>query len=80
MKYKISGKPAIFLLDPVGKQLVPYLSGKVYKTVEGTTDYQDIVEVENIDELAKIAPFAEWGIGEGIFDFQSYINGLKSLT
>ena len=42
-----------------------------------TKSYQDIVEVDNIDELLKIAPLADWGIGEGIFDYQTYTNGLR---
>jgi len=73
-KYKIKGKPAIFLLDPVGNEFVPYGSGKVYKTVEGTVDYKDIVEFPALKEMLKVAPLAKWIITSSDWDSEEFIN------
>lgn len=76
MKYKIFGRSAIFLLDPVSKQLVPYGSGKVYKTVEGSINYEDIKEVANKEELLKIAPLADWMITSSDWDSEAFLSSL----
>lgn len=77
MKYKISGRNSVFVLDPVEKKLVPYGSGKVYKTIEGTVDYQDIIEVANLEELKKIAPLADWIITSSDWDREEWEKSLS---
>lgn len=75
-KYKIKGNAAVFQLDPVSNVLVPYGSGEVYKLLQGTLDYQGIVEVENLEELEKIAPLADWIVTRAPWDKTSFVNSL----
>lgn len=77
MKYRIQGNNAVFQLDPISKNLVPYGSGKVYKVLQGTVGYEDITVVENLAELEKIAPLADWIITESPWDKSSFINSLQ---
>lgn len=77
MKYKIKGNSAVFQLDPVGKKLVPYGSGRVYKTLNSTTNYAGVIEVTNLAELEKVAPLADWIITESPWDKTAFINSLQ---
>lgn len=72
MKYKVAGNPLVLQLDPVSRTLVPYLSGKVYKVLNGTVDYQGITEVPTVKDLPY--PLANWAIQDAAWDSTSFIN------
>lgn len=77
MKYRIFGTSSIFVLDPVERKLVPYGSGKVFKTIEGVLDYGEVREVPNLNALKAIAPLADWIILDGAWDKEAWINSLN---
>ncbi len=76
-RYKIAGHSAVFQLDPIGKNLVPYGSGRVYKTIQDSSDYKGVIEVANLAALEKIAPLADWIITESPWDKTSFVNSLQ---
>lgn len=70
-KFKVSGNPLVLQLDPVSRTLVPYLSGTVYKVLNGTIDYQGITEVPTVKDLPY--PLANWAITDTPWDSSSFI-------
>jgi hypothetical protein len=76
-RYKIKGNNAVFQVDPVENKMVPYASGRLYKTMQGTVDYQGVVEVENLAALEAIAPLSDWIMAELPWDKSSFINSLS---
>ena len=45
----------------------------MYKTIEGTVDYQDITEVASLEKLLEIVPLADWMITETYWDKEAFI-------
>lgn len=77
MYYKIKGNAAVFLLNPVSQKFSPFSSGDVFKTWNGTLGYDNIITVDSLEDLLKIAPLDDKIIALDPWDSTSFTNSFK---